>query len=94
MRPASRGRCPCHRTGDEEIDTDTLRRTATPLAVADRCDRCGARAYLRATLPSGSELLFCGHHGASVRARLLLDGAVLHDGTDALTTRPESDAAA
>ncbi|WP_426593219.1 DUF7455 domain-containing protein [Cellulomonas sp. McL0617] len=32
-----------------------------PLTVADRCDRCGARAYVRVFLPAG-ELLFCGHH--------------------------------
>lgn len=34
----------------------------TTLNTADRCDRCGAQAYVRATLPGGSELLFCGHH--------------------------------
>ena len=33
------------------------------LTTADRCDRCGAQAYLRVTLTSGGELLFCGHHG-------------------------------
>lgn len=33
-----------------------------PLTAADRCDRCGAQAYLRVTLNSGGELLFCGHH--------------------------------
>ncbi|MEL7974730.1 hypothetical protein AAG589_02610 [Isoptericola sp. F-RaC21] len=32
-----------------------------PLTAADRCDRCGARAYVRVVLPVG-ELLFCGHH--------------------------------
>ncbi|SNS44911.1 hypothetical protein SAMN06309944_0293 [Micrococcales bacterium KH10] len=31
------------------------------LTASDRCDRCGARAYVRVTLPVG-ELLFCGHH--------------------------------
>jgi hypothetical protein len=35
----------------------------TPLTAADRCDRCGAQAYLRVLLISGGELLFCGHHG-------------------------------
>ncbi|MGP7961100.1 DUF7455 domain-containing protein [Sanguibacter sp. A247] len=35
--------------------------TATPLTVADRCDRCGAQAYVRVALPVG-ELLFCAHH--------------------------------
>ncbi len=32
------------------------------LTAADRCDRCGARAYVRVVLASG-ELLFCAHHG-------------------------------
>ena len=32
------------------------------LTAADRCDRCGAAAKVRAVLPSGGELLFCGHH--------------------------------
>ena len=36
--------------------------TSPALTVADRCDRCGAAAKARAVLPSGSELLFCGHH--------------------------------
>ncbi len=33
------------------------------LTAADRCDRCGARAYLRVVLESGNELFFCAHHG-------------------------------
>ncbi len=33
-----------------------------PLTTADRCDACGAQAYLRVVLGSG-ELLFCAHHG-------------------------------
>lgn len=61
--------------------------TPAPLAVADRCDRCGARAYVRATLPSDHELLFCHHHGEELRASLLLQGATLHDESDALTRR-------
>src|SRR5262245_8472284 len=32
------------------------------LAAADRCDRCGARAYVRVLLHDGLELLFCAHH--------------------------------
>ncbi|QGK69483.1 hypothetical protein GIY23_08065 [Allosaccharopolyspora coralli] len=41
--------------------TGTL--TRPELTAADRCDRCGAAAKLRAVLKSGGELLFCGHHG-------------------------------
>lgn len=36
---------------------------AASLTTADRCDRCGAQAYVRARLESGGELLFCAHHG-------------------------------
>jgi hypothetical protein len=35
---------------------------AAVLAVADRCDRCGARATAHVTLVGGGELYFCGHH--------------------------------
>lgn len=40
------------------------------LTAADRCDRCGAQAVARATLSSGSHLLFCGHHLRAHEARL------------------------
>lgn len=33
-----------------------------PLSAADRCDRCGAQAYIWARFQAG-ELLFCAHHG-------------------------------
>ena len=42
----------------------------TELTAADRCDRCGAQAYIRARLASGGELLFCAHHGRDVEETL------------------------
>ena len=42
----------------------------TPLNAVDRCDRCGAQAYVRATLLSGGELLFCGHLGKEYAEKL------------------------
>ena len=30
---------------------------------AERCDRCGARAMVRALMPGGADLVFCAHHG-------------------------------
>lgn len=42
--------------------TETIE-TTNPLTAADRCDRCGAKAYVRARLHAGGELLFCAHHG-------------------------------
>ena len=67
---------------------------SSTLSAADRCDRCGAQAYVRATLPGGTELLFCGHHGNAHRPSLLVAGASIHDETDKLHVRRESSAAA
>ncbi|HEY8373282.1 MAG TPA: hypothetical protein VIL00_11105 [Pseudonocardiaceae bacterium] len=44
--------------------------TRPELTAADRCDRCGAAARVRAVLPSGGELLFCGHHAREHEAKL------------------------
>ena len=48
--------------------TGTL--TRSDLTAADRCDRCGAAATMRAVLPSGAELLFCRHHARRHETRL------------------------
>jgi hypothetical protein len=55
--------------------------TAAPitLTATDRCDRCGAAASIRAVLPTGGELLFCGHHGREHMVRLEELAAVIHD---------------
>jgi len=50
------------------MNTTTLARP--DLTAADRCDRCGAAAQVRAILPSGGELLFCGHHARKHKERL------------------------
>ena len=51
--------------------------TSPELTRADRCDRCGAAAKVRATLPSGAELLFCQHHANKHEAKLIELAAVL-----------------
>ncbi len=40
------------------------------LDATDRCDRCGAQAYLRVILASGGELLFCAHHARAHEDKL------------------------
>ena len=41
------------------------------LTAADRCDLCGARAYIRALISVHyPELLFCAHHGHELEAAL------------------------
>ena len=62
------------RTNGEAM-TATL--TARELTRADRCDRCGAAARVRAKLPSGAELLFCQHHANEHEAKLVELAAVL-----------------
>jgi hypothetical protein len=54
--------------------------TGPELTRADRCDRCAAAARVRATLPSGAELLFCQHHANEHEARLVKMAAVLQVG--------------
>ena len=64
--------------------TDQLILEATPLNAVDRCDRCGAQAYVRAVLLSGGELLFCGHHGKEYAEKLKQVSAKIQDETDKL----------
>ncbi|HEY8458406.1 MAG TPA: hypothetical protein VIL34_22630 [Actinopolymorphaceae bacterium] len=52
---------------------------ATPLSAADRCDRCGAQAYVRVSLASGGELMFCGHHGRQHSEKLREIAVDIHD---------------
>ncbi|TCJ30903.1 DUF7455 domain-containing protein [Nocardioides jejuensis] len=43
---------------------------ASTLSATDRCDRCGAQAYLKVELASGFELLFCAHHAREHETKL------------------------
>src|SRR5882724_11745700 len=54
---------------------------ADALSALDRCDRCGAQAYLRVILASGGELLFCAHHGKKYEEGLRSVAAEIHDET-------------
>ena len=50
------------------------------LSAADRCDSCGAQAYIAAEV-NGSELLFCAHHGRKYEAKLRQVATTWHDET-------------
>jgi len=68
----------------EEERTETL--TADrPLSALDRCDSCGAQAYVRAVL-NGSELLFCAHHARKHEGKLRPMAEVWHDESDRLNS--------
>ena len=55
-----------------------------PLKASDRCDRCGAAAYVRVVL-GGGELLFCAHHGKKYNENLSKVAIEIHDFSDQLT---------
>ena len=71
---------PIARTVAETEGPVTSTLTVEPLTAADRCDRCGAQAYVRVTLSAGSELLFCAHHGREYAPKLReLDAEILDE---------------
>jgi hypothetical protein len=56
------------------------------LNAHDRCDSCGAQAYVRATLEFG-ELLFCLHHAVANKEALASVTVNWHDESDKLLAR-------
>jgi len=50
------------------------------LSAMDRCDSCGAQAYIAAEV-NGSELLFCAHHGRKYEEKLRAVATTWHDET-------------
>lgn len=56
--------------GRRETPMTSTTLTRPELTAADRCDRCGAAAKVRAILPTGGELLFCGHHAREHETKL------------------------
>ena len=61
---------------------------ARPLTASDRCDRCGAQAYVRATMDSGFDLLLCAHHFRENEDRLRAVAAAIQDETERLAEVP------
>ena len=51
------------------------------LTAVDRCDRCGAQAYVRVLLPSRLELLFCAHHNRQYASALANIAVEIQDET-------------
>lgn len=47
--------------------------------LGNRCDRCGAQAFVTTQLPSGHELLWCGHHYVANEPSLREQGAAVID---------------
>jgi hypothetical protein len=69
--------------------TTTLSTSVEPtvvyrLTAMDRCDSCGAQAYIAAEV-NGSELLFCAHHGRKYEEKLRSIATTWHDETARLS---------
>jgi len=70
---------------DNQQSNDLVKEGAS-LSAHDRCDSCGAQAYVRATLKYG-ELLFCLHHATLNKAALEPVTLNWHDESDRLLVR-------
>lgn len=73
----------------EEMNDQVILEQA-PLNSVDRCDRCGAQAYVRATLISGADLLFCSHHAKAYAESLKAQARHIHDESDKLNESSDS----
>nr|WP_221633882.1 hypothetical protein [Nocardioides luti] len=77
-----------HRSRIEADVTTAVAPSTAALTAADRCDRCGAQAYLRVELQTGGELLFCAHHAREHGDKLREIAAHVIDETHKLGDKP------
>lgn len=78
--------------GRDKAMTTTVAETTHPTFTAhERCDRCGAQAFVRAVLASG-DLLFCAHHGREFGKALDEVALLVEDGTAAINHKPSPSA--
>ena len=75
-------------TRNEADVTTAVAPGASALSAADRCDRCGAQAYLRVELQSGGELHFCAHHAREHGDKLREIAVSVQDETHKLSDTP------
>jgi hypothetical protein len=58
------------------------------LSAIDRCDRCGAQAYVRVELAGDADLMFCAHHAREHEDKLREVAISIHDETGKLADVP------
>jgi hypothetical protein len=73
----------------EASEMNTAVAPSTPLTALDRCDRCGAQAYLRVELAGGGDLLFCAHHAREHGDKLREVAVAVQDETSKLADTPK-----
>lgn len=64
----------------ETLDPVLPTESVVEFTAHDRCDTCGAQAKAKATMESGNDLLFCGHHINRFEAVLVSQGARIERG--------------
>jgi hypothetical protein len=72
----------------EEAQVTTAVAPAAQFTALDRCDRCGAQAYVRVEFAAGGELLFCAHHAREHSEKLQQVAAAIQDETNRLAPVP------
>ena len=72
-------------TAEAELN-ESLDDSKESLTALDRCDVCGAQAYIRVELASG-DLIFCSHHGNEKKAQLEPVAVSWHDESSKLLVR-------
>lgn len=70
-----------HTENNEAVETT---QAVKALTAADRCDVCGAQAFIRVVLTTG-DLVFCGHHGQANKEKLKPIAINWQDETDKLS---------
>lgn len=81
---AFNGRNPGQRWLHIDVSTLTAENAAPEMTAADRCDACGAQAYVRVLMAGGGELLFCAHHARKHSEALSSVATHIHDETERL----------
>jgi hypothetical protein len=67
------------------VDESTQETPSSVLTGFDRCDSCGAQAYVQVLFERG-ELLFCGHHWHGYKDKLPASAVKVVDETHRLTS--------
>lgn len=71
-----------------DMENETTMMESNGLKVADRCDACGAQAYVEVVMNSGS-LLFCAHHARKFQDSYTKSAVEIRDYTDQLFTKAD-----
>lgn len=73
-----------------EFEAEILRQETVMLPASERCDFCGAQAYVEVEMRSGSKLSFCSHDYHRHQEKLRTTAKRIFDYTFFLTKRPEN----